>query len=133
MAWTTRRVVEWLTAYDIWRGELEAQGLYRPPTEGTVIRSTRAGRPTERAAIHLMELPRRCRIVERWLQSLRWYEITAAEHYRSRATVADVATALQIEPVEAEAIILHIPRHIMHEFYSPRAVKRGLDKIRPKV
>lgn len=117
MRWTVQKIVGWLWAYDIWRAELEAHGMYRAG-DGSQIRSTRPGDPTQRAALNLLELPRQCAVVEEWLRSLRWYEVIAAEFYLSGQPVAEIAVALRIPPEQAERLVLEVPLQIMLTHYA---------------
>lgn len=107
----------WLEHYHQWVEELEAGGLYRVDSQGTSRRSTRAGRPTESAAVHQAYLAERIQVVEAWLASLNSAERLMVERYLSNVTVRAISRQLQMKYADVAAVVRVLPALIYLEWY----------------
>lgn len=107
----------WLESYQEWQEALESGGLYSVDPEGTQVRSNRAGRPTESAAIRQADISERCRVVCTWLSALSGPQRLAAEKYLSGKTAREISHVLRIDYNETASLIRILPTLIYLEWY----------------
>lgn len=112
----------WLEHYQDWKEELEAGGLYTVDPGGTSVRSNRAGRPTESAALNQAHRSEQIRVIETWLGYLGRPgspQRLMAEYYLTGGlmTVRAIARELDLPYGDVAATIRILPALIYLEWY----------------